>query len=191
MIYLQVTSRGAVVSIFERWTREVRRGASEGVKRSVDLMGEDLAEHTPIRTGKALGAITTRMQSALTGTAGYNLSEAFYMRFVLMGSKAHEIHPRRRAGNRGRAAQAKRNLHAALRRVGVDADRMAQLGRGLGVQHLALSLSVGGNLLARARVWHPGTKAQPILADRLAAMTPTINETIGASIRLAVAEGKG
>ncbi len=179
-----VNSTAFVRQIGEMWPRIMRTAIAAGVEKATGELAEDVAAHAP---GKARDAVRERMRGQLTGVVDFDPQEAFYMRFVLLGAKAHRIAPRRSRRNRTRLAETKRNLFSALRGAGVDAARLGAFDKGLGVARLALAFTPrgGGGLLYRDSVNHPGIKARHILSSRLAAMKDRIVTTIDESVKAA------
>lgn len=187
MIRIETPNAREVVLRLEEKSRVVRVAASHGIEISVEQLADDVAAHTPVKSGRARDAVYGRMHTQLRGEVGYAPEVKWYMRIVeLSGAGPHSIIPRGRKERNRRSAlsptsQGKRILYSALKSAGVDSQRLAGLtGKGGSLRYLKLALAIGGGVKASAQ--HPGIKSRLVLRSRLAALQPQIVRNVESAI---------
>jgi hypothetical protein len=167
---------------------------SEGIKRGADIGADDLRANSPAKTGRAKDSISAVMKSDVSADYGYDSKVAFYMRFVSLGTRSHDIIPK---GHKQRnlktayskASKGKRSLFAALSGAGVGASRLAELvGRGGSLRYLKLALTVSGRPFGR--VHSPGLRPRFLMSDSLARSEGQIAAAIAESMERAFARAR-
>jgi hypothetical protein len=163
----------------EKHPEEVKQGTSDALRQYAALLADDVRNETPSKSGTARGAVYDEMHNPMEARVGYNLKEAFYMRFYVFGAKPHPILPR---GLRGSKVQ--RQLSAHARRHGAAVDWSNAMNPGW-FTHIHSTkrkhaLLINGNMRAWAN--HPGIKAHMTLRRQLDATRDRAPEIVKAAI---------
>ena len=201
MLQVEVVNLGSFTTAFaEKYPQAVKRGTTEGVHRYADSLAADVRSSIPVKSGKGRASVHSRIVNPTTSAVGYTSSEAFYMRFVDLGAKAHPIYPRGRKG----ASETKR-ISRYWRRHPLGAtytgkgkpvpltrdwtktpmDRQwSKLTKGGWSGKAAIALPVFGKYFSK--VLHPGIKAEHILRSRLDATKDKAGPIIVEAIKVEI-----
>lgn len=174
----------------QQWPAAVKVGTSEGIKRYVGALADDVRAHTPVKSGKAHAAIYGQMRGDMAGVVGYDKKVAWWVVVLAFGSRPHPIFAR---GLKGSADS--RRLGAYLRRhgrqmsaAGIATTSFTYLGSSstqfVRRSNAARALSFGG--MARAWVKHPGVKSQHTLTNRLKATAQQAEDFTHAAIQVQI-----
>lgn len=160
MIRTEIVGSNAVVDGYRQLPEDVRNAANAGVAEATNKLRDDVALHTPAKSGRARSAVVAWFRAG-SGTVQYDyrITEAFYMRFVVAGALPHRIVPQ---------YSTRRGLRQAVRRrekLGLSTDIKAK--RALRLTWTFASAGSAG--IFAARVNHPGIGARRILTRRLEA----------------------
>lgn len=186
MIQLEILGGQLVLSDVARFGVAVREGSLAGVKEAAGLVAGAVRADTPKKTGRAAGAVVVKeSQGGKVQTVRYDYrkKEAYYMRFVILGAKAHTIAPRRLT-KRGRRTAFKRRFNA-LRKGGMS-EMLAAAEAGAYVfdrtKKRALYINAGGETFYAANVVHPGVKAHRIFSETMREQKDEITATLAKNI---------
>lgn len=182
MLTVEMTGGRGLIRIAEALPAACEGAVARGVADAADYVAKDVADHTPVKSGKARESVVTKV----TGTQArisysYKKSAAFYMRFVLLGARPHAITPKLQTARGQR--QLARRLEQRYRREGfaksaAEAKAFAEVSL---VRKKALAISWRGPRYLGA-VQHPGIPATRILSARLAASRGAIEEAISSAV---------
>jgi hypothetical protein len=176
MYKVSVVNGKAFIEGIKKADTETRAGAVDGIRIATADLAEDVARHTPVKSGKARDSVIGRVSpGGAVGKVTYSYKKrgAFYMAFILQGAKGHKI---------GLRLKTKRGLAAAQRYADRKAAKSGQSVAPKITRRRAMSFTAGGKRYFRGSVMHPGLKSKPILNDRLAANGSRIFSTISKSV---------
>jgi hypothetical protein len=173
---VDVANERAVIEGIKRADIAIIAAAREGIRKATSDLAADVIQHTPVKSGKARGSVVaTIAPSGNSGRVSYDFRRlaAFYMRFLLRGVRKHPISTKYKSKRGMKAAQTRANKKA--KKEGTVAPTITK--------KRSLAFRVGGKLIFRSNVpQHPGSKAKPILTDRLAANQGRIFTTIASFV---------
>ena len=178
---VEIVNGRAVIAGISKAAGAVRDGAADGIRKATTDLAEDVARHTPVKSGKARDSVIGRTSPKGTvGRVTYSFKKrgAYYMRVILLGTykKPHGYPIKLKFKTKKGLALAQR---AADRKAG-------RLGRKVAAKltrKKALKIPVGGGFIFRASVLrHPGVKGRNILQQRLTANQQKIFNTIQNSV---------
>ncbi|HEX3108114.1 MAG TPA: hypothetical protein VHU41_03390 [Thermoanaerobaculia bacterium] len=194
MIRLRLLNIDGFEAAMRKSAAAVIAGIHDGVETSVQQVAAGIASATPVKSGKARSSVFFEMLSAVSGQAGYNLEEAWYMNVVVFGARPHPILARGLRGSRAARAAGK---HARKHAYGKDFEHVydkvfwsgaaLNVGSGNGARALALAIGGGGAIL-RKMVKHPGIKKDGIPAKTLDAQTDQIVENVSDALEKRIGE---
>ncbi len=197
MVHVELLNVAELRSLYgERYPQQIREGTAEGVRLAGEGLADDVSANTPDRTGKAAAFVRNRQTSEFTATVDYDPKEAFYMRFVQLGTRPHPIIARGLRGGREQrrlASYARRHFGQHSIDWTSQMSSSIQDGRGNSFGWFERhgkgpkALTVGGKLYAR--VMHPGITANKILVNRLLATQDKLSLIVKGAIEGKVGEG--
>ncbi len=116
MIDVTVINAAAIISGVADAPRRIKVAVSSALEHAAEMFRDDIAEHTPRKTGASAESVYSRQRDQLTYEVGYPAAVAWKMRIVeLYGARPHAIFPRGRAGSKeSRALGAHLRRHGAL-----------------------------------------------------------------------------
>jgi hypothetical protein len=192
IVTIRVENAAEVIDVVgNTWPAELHAGISRGIDEASHVVADDIAVVTPVQSGEARAGVTGGLRSELVGEAGW---DAFYMRFVELGARAHPIISRSRIGS-----GIQRRVSRQLRRVAFGgrvnwrdirtSDWLDFHYRVKQTQAKALSIRLGGGVtIYRGAVDHPGVKRRLILSSVLRSDEPKILTIIEDNMKKSVGE---
>jgi hypothetical protein len=171
MIVLEMIGGQLVLNDVQTCGSAAMQGTIEGVKDAAGIVAQDVAEHTPVKTGRARESVVTKLtQGGKVATVRYDLrkTKAFYMRFLLLGAKAHLISPKQRTA-RGRS-QARRKRQKSLEISGMSSTQAATEALAYAstlTRKSAMHFNVGRENVFTRTVRHPGVRPMHIISESM------------------------
>lgn len=187
MIVLELIGGQLVLNDVQTFGVAAMRGSIEGVKKSADILAQDIRGHTPRKTGKAQESVIVRPSQGgkvQTVRFDYRKSRAFYMRFVILGAQPHDIRPKKRTDRGRRSAQKKRltKLQKAGMTFGQAYTEAALYAAGL-TRKSAMYFQADGQGVFTRMVRHPGVRPMKIISERMRASQGEIVTALQQGIR--------
>jgi hypothetical protein len=196
MLIVEFVGGELIVGDVQAFGNAAVNGSIEGIKDAADILARDVTAHTPKKTGKARESIITKVtQGGRLATVKYDYrkSQAFYMRFIILGAKPHTITPKMRT-DRGRRTARARKLKALLKsgmQYGPAYAAAASYAAGL-TRKRAMAFEQNGESVFTRAVRHPGIRPTKIISDRVKAsqgpMVTALQEAVRRNIERAHAQ---